>query len=59
MREPKKIHKYSAKEYLAIEEAAEYRSEFVDGEIFAMAGASPAHGMVYLLSSGMLMSCSL
>jgi Uma2 family endonuclease len=46
MGEPKKIHKYSAKEYLAIEEAAEYRSEFVDGEIFAMAGASPAHDMI-------------
>lgn len=34
----------SAKEYLALERAhPELKSEFVDGEIFAMAGASEAH----------------
>ncbi|HEX2898923.1 MAG TPA: Uma2 family endonuclease [Bacteroidia bacterium] len=46
MGEPKTVHKYSVKEYLAMEEAAEYRSEFVDGEIFAMAGGSPVHDMI-------------
>ena len=30
-------------QYLAIERAAEFRSEFVNGEMFAMAGASMRH----------------
>jgi Uma2 family endonuclease len=43
---PKPTHKYTPQEYLALEDAAEYRSEFVDGEIFAMAGGSPAHDKI-------------
>jgi Uma2 family endonuclease len=35
--------KLTAAEYLAIEEAAEFKSEFVNGEMFAMAGASGFH----------------
>ncbi len=35
--------KLSAAEYLAIEDRAEFKSEFFDGEMFAMAGASPRH----------------
>lgn len=34
---------YTPEEYLAQERAAAYKSEYVDGEIFAMAGASEAH----------------
>jgi Uma2 family endonuclease len=34
---------YSAEEYFALEEVAETKSEFVDGEIFPMAGASDNH----------------
>jgi Uma2 family endonuclease len=33
-------------EYLAIERAAELKSEFFDGEMFAMAGASPPHVLI-------------
>ena len=33
-------------EYLRIERAAEWRSEYVDGEMFAMAGASPRHVLI-------------
>ena len=33
-------------QYLAIENAAEFRSEFFDGEMFAMAGASPGHNTI-------------
>ena len=33
----------SPAEYLALERAAEHRSEYFDGEVFAMAGASPRH----------------
>jgi len=34
---------YTPEEYLALERAAEYKSEYLAGEIFAMAGASEAH----------------
>lgn len=37
---------FTEAEYLAIERAAEYKSEFYDGEIFAMAGASLPHNRV-------------
>ena len=33
-------------EYLQLEERAEYKSEFYNGEIFAMAGGTPAHGQL-------------
>ena len=33
-------------EYLAMEREATYKSEYVDGEIFAMAGASPQHSLI-------------
>jgi Uma2 family endonuclease len=38
--------KLTAAEYLEIERAAEFRSEFFDGEMFAMAGASYQHNIV-------------
>jgi Uma2 family endonuclease len=33
-------------QYLEIERAAEYRSEYFNGEMFAMAGASEAHALI-------------
>jgi len=36
----------STDEYLAIENAAAFKSEFYDGEMFAMAGASPTHNFI-------------
>lgn len=36
-------YKLTADDYLALEREAEYKSEFYNGEIFAMAGASRAH----------------
>lgn len=36
----------TAEDYLAIERMAEYKSEFVDGEMFAMAGASMKHTII-------------
>ena len=35
---------FSIDEYLAIDRASEKRYEYLDGEIYAMAGESPAHG---------------
>jgi Uma2 family endonuclease len=37
------ISKITEEQYLALDRAAEVRSEFVDGEMFAMAGASLRH----------------
>ena len=37
---------YSPEEYLALERAAEFRSEYLNGKIFAMAGESPEHGRI-------------
>ena len=40
-----KVH-YTPEEYLALERQAEYKSEYFDGEIFAMTGASRRHNLV-------------
>jgi Uma2 family endonuclease len=37
------LRRYTVEEYLALERASEERHEYLDGEIFAMAGESPAH----------------
>jgi Uma2 family endonuclease len=37
------ITKATAEEYLALDRAAEFRSEFIDGEIIAMSGGSMRH----------------
>lgn len=40
---PQAESRLSAEEYLALDRASEIRSEFYDGEIFAMSGASLSH----------------
>ena len=40
------VQRFSVAEYYAFEESAEYRSEFFDGEIFAMAGGSARHSLI-------------
>lgn len=40
------VHKLTADEYLAIERAAEVRSEFFAGEMFAMSGSSMQHSLI-------------
>jgi Uma2 family endonuclease len=37
---------YTPEEYLEMERAAEFRSEYISGEVFAMAGASFEHGII-------------
>ena len=46
------IKMYSEKEYLELEREAEYKSEYYQGEIFAMAGASPNHNRILANLSG-------
>jgi Uma2 family endonuclease len=36
----------STEDYLALERSAEFKSEYFDGEIFAMAGASEPHNLI-------------
>jgi len=40
------IHRYTPEEYLEIERKAEFKSEYYAGEMFAMAGGSPAHATI-------------
>jgi Uma2 family endonuclease len=39
-------HRLKEAEYLRIERRAEFKSEFFDGEMFAMAGGSPHHSLI-------------
>ena len=38
--------RYTPEEYLTIERKAVYKSEFFNGEIFAMSGASLKHNLI-------------
>ena len=50
------IHnRMSPDEYLAAEEAAEYKSEFVDGVVYGMAGGTPRHNSISLSLSFVLL----
>lgn len=40
---PRRLHRYTFRDYLAVEEAGTIKHEFLDGEIYAMAGGSPLH----------------
>jgi Uma2 family endonuclease len=40
------IDPYAPEEYLALERAAEFKSEYIDGEIVAMMGGSRAHSLI-------------
>jgi Uma2 family endonuclease len=45
---------FTAEEYLTYEREADERSELIDGEIYAMAGESPAHGDISMNVAGVL-----
>jgi Uma2 family endonuclease len=51
---PKLKPMYTVDEYLAIERASEERYEYVDGEIYAMAGESGEHGDITVNLVGLL-----
>ena len=42
----RKKSQFTAQEYLAMEEVAEYKSEFYGGEIFALAGGTADHSLI-------------
>ena len=43
---PQRLTPLTEEDYLALERAASSRSEFLDGEMFAMAGGSPMHSLI-------------
>jgi Uma2 family endonuclease len=43
---PEPLRRLTEMEYLAIERAAEIKSEFFDGEMFAMSGGTPQHSLI-------------
>lgn len=45
---------YTAEEYLELEEAAKYKSEYIDGQIIPMAGGTLNHNQIALNLSGEL-----
>jgi Uma2 family endonuclease len=40
------VHRYTPEEYYALERAAAYKSEYYQGEIFAMAGNTSRHSLI-------------
>jgi Uma2 family endonuclease len=40
------VHRLTEAEYLEIERRAEFKSEFLDGEMFAMSGGTLSHGLI-------------
>jgi Uma2 family endonuclease len=47
-----KLQRISEAEYLQIERKAEFRSEYFDGEMFAMAGGTRAHSLIGINLAG-------
>ena len=47
-------HYYSPEAYLELEAAAEFRSEYYDGQIFPMAGGTPNHNRIVVNLSSAL-----
>jgi Uma2 family endonuclease len=51
------LNRYTPEEYLAIDRMAEFKSEYIDGEIVAMTGGSRPHNIIVWNLSAMLRSC--
>lgn len=48
------VYRYTPEEYLAFERASDTKHEYLDGEIYAMAGASPTHNQICFNLAGEL-----
>ena len=53
---PAHLHGYTFKEYLDLESASNVKHEFLDGEIYAMAGGTPRHAALTLAVGGALLA---
>ena len=54
MTKPIRLHRYAFAEYLAIEEVARVKHEYLEGEIYAMAGGTPEHAALAAVVTTML-----
>jgi Uma2 family endonuclease len=50
------LHGYSFADYLALEEASNTKHEFLNGEIYAMAGGTPEHAALAVATSAALLA---
>ncbi|MTW22084.1 Uma2 family endonuclease [Allochromatium palmeri] len=48
MNQPARVQSLSVDDYLASEDGADIRHEYIDGELYAMTGASDRHGLITL-----------
>jgi len=55
MASPAALHQYSFADYLALEEASNTKHEFLDGEIYAMAGGSRRHAALAVAAAAALL----
>lgn len=53
---PVTLHRYSFADYLALEEASNTKHEFLNGEIYALAGGTPEHAALAVAVSTALLS---
>ena len=53
---PAALHRYRFADYLALEEASNTKHEFLNGEIYAMAGGTPEHAALAVAVSATLLS---
>jgi hypothetical protein len=57
MTAPVGLHRYSFRDYLAVEQISTVRHEFLNGEIYAIAGGSILHARLFeVLSPGCFLS---
>lgn len=53
---PAALHRYRFAEYLALEEASNTKHEFLNGEIYAMAGGTPEHAALAVAVAAALLA---
>ncbi len=51
-----RYHRYTFREYIAFEDASNVKHEFIDGEIYAMAGGTPEHAALSAAVIALLVS---
>jgi Uma2 family endonuclease len=56
MATPAGLHRYTFADYLAFEEGSNTKHEFLDGEIYGMAGGTPEHAALSVAVSSLLLS---
>ena len=50
----RQLRTFTPEEYLTLERAAEFKSEFIDGQIYAMSGGSPKHSTISVNVTGQI-----